>query len=188
MLFEPHAEANCYLLIASCCFPAVGGRPEQYKSTASCSCFLEMYSRSVCATWIDPGPSSTGVPQLLSAGMSVVNFATMLSMPSTVRSFMNGISRTNSASARFPTCLHDLLSQSFNGSHQPVEQLCARMIGDHVGSPSAFNECRYSACMGRFRVHRQLHRTQTLQGSRAACQWPIRQAQDKPSAPSFLSP
>ena len=37
---------------------------------------MRTYSSSRCATWIEPGPNRYGVPQFVSAGMSVANAAT----------------------------------------------------------------------------------------------------------------
>src|SRR4051812_11818547 len=68
----------------------------QYTSTASVNCCFSTYSPSVCATWIDPGPMRIGCPQLLSAGMSVVNAAIIVGSPSKVRRRTAGISSVNS--------------------------------------------------------------------------------------------
>ena len=66
--------------------------------------------------------------------------------------------------SQIPDRLQDLLSQRFTGSHQPVEQLGACMIGNDVGSPSAIDEADIQRAWPGFRVHRQFHGTQTLQG------------------------
>ena len=50
------------------------------------SSFFASFSKDVWATWIDPGPSSSGSPQLESLGMSVVNLAIIVGNPSTPRS------------------------------------------------------------------------------------------------------
>ena len=43
-----------------------------YESTACRSSLTSMNSSLVCATWIEPGPKSSGFPQRLSKGMSEV--------------------------------------------------------------------------------------------------------------------
>ena len=70
---------------------AVDGRLELGDSTNS---------SAVCATWIEPGPNSSGWPQRCRNGMSVVYGNTAVSKPGTVVKRTGGTSRTCSIATR----------------------------------------------------------------------------------------
>src|SRR5262249_607669 len=52
-----------------------------YVPTACATSNLELFSLAVCASRIDPGPNSNGLPQFDSIGISVVNETTTVSSP-----------------------------------------------------------------------------------------------------------
>src|SRR5439155_6072757 len=61
-----------------------------YASTPPASSASEIRSCALCASRIDPGPSSRGVPQFVRCGMSVVKRTTHVSNPGTVASRRGG--------------------------------------------------------------------------------------------------
>src|SRR5580765_7854239 len=112
---------------------------------------------------MEPGPNSTGVPHLVSPGISVVNFATMLSTPGTVRNFMNGISRTKSASARPSTVFVICCRRASDGPTNRYSNCARAKSGITLGArPPSINNVHRT--WTNFRVDVQFHFPQKIQG------------------------
>ena len=141
--FQIHFPVLGTFMQLPCCLPSIQLRScfatLMYSSTASSSSFLASFSKGVWATWIDPGPSSSGSPQLVSCGMSVVNLAIMVGRPSTARRRTKGISSVKSTSASPRAASINAARTGAESPHQPHQHLRLGLVGDHVGRVAAVN-------------------------------------------------